>query len=100
MTAVYITEGVCCRLVVTAVGFEGRLVHAAQELIHMHQRTAGGASLQRQVPSLGERMCIFTPMTLNVAWLFGFGDVVLGVFADDCRAISHHVTETGCGNWS
>lgn len=62
MTAVYTIEGVCCRLVVTAVGFEGRLVHAAQELIHMQPRTAGGASLQCQVPSLGEHMCSFTIM--------------------------------------
>ena len=62
----------------------------------MQQGTAGGASLQCQVPSLGERMCIFTPMIMNVAWLSGFGDVVLGVFADSC----HHVADTGCGNWS
>ena len=41
----------CCRLVVTAEGFDGRLVHAAQHLISMQQ--AKWHSPETYAPTLG-----------------------------------------------
>lgn len=41
----------CCRLVVTAQGFDGRLLHAAQQLVSMHQ--AQCASPAPHTPTAG-----------------------------------------------
>ena len=42
-----------CRLVVTAAGFDGRLIHATQTLVHLHESILD-EQLQSQVPSLGK----------------------------------------------
>ncbi|DBA72040.1 TPA: hypothetical protein ACH3X2_010775 [Trebouxia sp. C0005] len=41
------------RLVVTAAGFDGRLIHAAQTLVHLHESYVADEQLQFLVPSLG-----------------------------------------------
>ncbi|DBB02689.1 TPA: hypothetical protein ACH3X3_011645 [Trebouxia sp. C0006] len=42
------------RLVVTAAGFDGRLIHAAQTLVRLHESKVNDEQLQSQVPSLGK----------------------------------------------
>lgn len=46
------------RLQVTAAGFDGRLVHAAQELIHLQQSHADADRVQRQLPSMGDMLSL------------------------------------------
>ena len=43
-----------CRLVVTAAGFDSRLIHAAQTLVRLHESKVNDEQLQSQVPSLGK----------------------------------------------
>ncbi len=38
----------------TAAGFDGRLIHAAQALVHLHGSNVDDEQLQSQVPSLGK----------------------------------------------
>jgi len=39
---------------VTAAGFDGRLIHAAQTLVYLHESNVDDERLQSQVPSLGK----------------------------------------------
>ena len=38
----------------TAAGFDGRLIHAAQALVHLHESYSDDEQLPSQVPSLGK----------------------------------------------
>lgn len=77
-----------CRLVVTAAGFDGRLIHAAQTLVHLHESYVADEQLQFLVPSLGKITDQSEPMPSLVHCLVLVFHALLAQSTHTCKSLT------------